>query len=453
MEFRLPDLGEGLHEGEIVEWRVKEGELIAEDAPLVEVMTDKATVEITSPVAGTVSQLCAAEGDIVPVGKVIAVIDEAEGGSAPAARAEPAAAPAARAEPAAAPVMASAAAAVPPPPAAATATATATLPRPVASHAGPASSGSKKVLASPAVRRRAREAGIALASVPASGPNGRVTRDDFARFVAGAAAPASAAAPAPSAAPVAAPAAVPAPQPLPAVSGDVEIIPIRGLRRKIKEQMTLSTSRAAHFCYVDEVDVTELVALRKRLKPKAEKRGVKLTYLPFIFKALAAALPDFPRFNSHIDDAKNELRVYPWYNFGMAVDGPDGLVVPVVQNVQGRSLFNLCGEIARLAGAVRSKKASIADLKGGTFTITSAGSIGGLFATPIINYPEVAIVGVHKIKKRAVVLDDDSIAVRQIMYLSMSLDHRIIDGADAARFMNRVVELLEDPELLFFESL
>ncbi len=440
MEFRLPDLGEGLHEGEIVEWRVEQGQDIAEDAPLVEVMTDKATVEITSPVSGKVTELCAAAGDMVPVGKVIAVITEGDGGEAPAAPAaeKPAAEKPAKSAPAQ------------PAPAATSAAPARSAPSAAPSGSSDGHSGAaRKVLAAPAVRRRAREAGIDLASVPATGPNGRVTRQDLSRYLEGA----PAAAPA---APAAAASAPSAPKPAAKVAmapGEVEVIPIRGIRRKIFEAMHRSKSRAAHFCYVEEVDVTELVALRKRLKPKAAERGVKLTYLPFIFKAIAATMPDFPKFNANIDDDKNELRVYSDMNFGMAVDGPDGLVVPVIQNVRGRSMFDLCGEIMRLAEAVRSRKLRMEDLRGGTFTVTSAGSIGGLFATPIINYPEVAILGVHKIVKRPMVMDDDSIAVRSIMYLSMSLDHRIIDGADAARFMNRVVALLEDPELLFFESL
>lgn len=428
VEFKLPEIGEGVGEGEVVAWMVEVGDTVEEGQGLVEVMTDKATVTIDSPVSGTIQELKADEGATVAVGSVLALIAS---GSAPKSSAS---------SPSSAPTQAS------------------SSPQNSA-PAGKLPGPNERVLATPATRKKARELGIDIRSIAGTGKHGRVTLDDVKARASGAPAPAAAAAPA--AAPVTAPQAAPQPQAAPAsrpapvavapAQAMDERIPIRGIRKKIAEAMTRSKFTATHFTYVEEVDVTELVALRKRLKPLAAERDAKLTYLAFILKATVATLKAFPRFNANMDDANNELIVRGEYNIGIATDTDQGLVVPVLKNADRRSLVDCAKEITRLATGARERKLSVADLQGGTFTITSAGSIGGLFATPILNYPEVAILGVHKIKERPVVKDGE-ISIGKIMYLSMSLDHRIIDGADAAYFMNHLVRYLEQPDLLMLEG-
>jgi pyruvate dehydrogenase E2 component (dihydrolipoamide acetyltransferase) len=468
IEFKLPDIGEGLTEGEVTKWLVKEGDRVAADQPMVEVLTDKATVEIPAPRAGIIKKIAVPDGTKVPVGTVIVVIDDqaAAGGGAPAS------APAAK--PAAAPAAAAPRPATPPPstskvqpshapagvqpmrpqtaPAATPARAPAPAPAraPVAAPvaAAPAVDESRVVLAAPATRYRARELGVDLRAVPATGPIGRTTRTDLENFAAsgGHAAAPVAAAPAH----VAPPAAVPVLAPV--VSPDDEHVPLRGVRAKIAEQMLRSKQHSPHFTFADECDVTELVALRDQSKDLAEERGVKLTYLPFVIKALVAAFRRFPTVNSVVDDAKNEYVIRKEYNVGIATDTPDGLMVPVVKHVDRRTILEIAAEIQRLTTGAREHKIALADLKGGTFTITSAGSIGGILATPILNYPEVGILGVYKIADRAVVRDG-KIVVRKVMNLTITLDHRIVDGATAAHFLNTVIRYLESPNLLLLEGI
>jgi 2-oxoglutarate dehydrogenase complex dihydrolipoamide succinyltransferase (E2) component len=410
MEFKLPDIGEGVAEGEVVRWIVTAGETVVEDQPMVEVMTDKATVEIPAPADGTIAEIRVPEGETVPVGSVLVVLDTGDGAPTPA----PAAAPAEEKE--AAPAAAPAA------------------PAPTAPRSG-------KVRAAPATRKLAREMGIDIQGVAGTGPNGRVTKDDVRRHAEGEAAPA------------AAPAAAEAPAFVRRAPGarEEERVPLRGMRKRIAEAMHVSKSTAAHYTYVEEVDVTKLVALRKESKALAEERGVKLTYLAYIAKALVPALRKFPLLNATLDEATQEIVLKRYYNLGIAVDTPAGLIVPVVKDVDQRTLLECAAEIERVAGAARDGKSALEDLKEGTFTITSAGSIGGLLATPVINYPEVAILGVHKIVRRPVVVEDDRIEPRDIMYLSLSLDHRIVDGAVGAYFMNEVVRRLENPGLLLMD--
>ncbi|MBK6939792.1 MAG: 2-oxo acid dehydrogenase subunit E2 [Planctomycetes bacterium] len=443
-EFKLPDIGEGIHEGEIVRWLVKEGDSVKEDQPIAEVMTDKATVEITSPFTGRVAKLNAAEGATVLVGATIIEIDQGGAGAgngqtaAPAAAAAPApAAPTAPARPA------------PSAPAPAVATPVAVAaPAPIV-HDGP-------ILAAPATRKLARELGVDLRTVPGTGPRGRVQREDVQRATPGAAPAPRAATPTAAPAPAAAaahrtPPPAPKAPPLPIGQPGTETrIPLRGLRKKIAEHMALSKRTAAHFTYVEEVEVTDLVKFRTQAKESAAARGVKLTYLPFILKAIVAGLRDFPMLNSSLDEERGEIVVRNTYNFGIAVDTEDGLVVPVVKAVDQRSILDLAREIDRVATAAREGKLALDDLRGGTFTITNAGNIGGLFATPVINFPEVAILGIHKIAKRPIV-KNDQIVIGDVMLLSISIDHRVVDGADGARFMNRVVALLQDPRLLLLE--
>lgn len=458
MEFLLPDIGEGVAEGEIVKWHVKPGDRVKEEQDFVEVMTDKATVMIPCPVTGVLATLLAQEGQVVPVHAPIASFSEVTGGRLAGAHGKgghsPAAAPAAAA----------------------------------AAHGASGTNGQNgngssatalldapagRVLATPATRRRARELSVDIRRLRGSGPHGRVTRDDVERAASGASAPTTAQprpsvvepkaapvtrheAPAPTRheAPTTAPRAPLARTPLPAgVSEEEERVPLRGVRRKIAEFLSHSKRTAAHYTYVEEVDVTALVALRERLKPMGEARGAKVTYLSFIVKAVCRALAQHPKINAAMDDARQEIVYKRHMHIGIASDTPQGLVVPVLKHADRRSLLDIAREIQRLGEGARGGNLPLEDLQGGTFTITSAGHIGGLLATPILNYPEAAIMGVHKIKKRPIVTADDRIVVGQVMYLSLSLDHRVIDGADAARFMNDVVKYLEDPELFVLEGI
>jgi pyruvate dehydrogenase E2 component (dihydrolipoamide acetyltransferase) len=433
--FHLPEIGEGVVEGEIVQWLVKVGDVVSEDQPVCEIMTDKATVEISTPKGGRVVQIFGKPGDVIKVHSTLANIDT--DGSAPRVTAPeiPApAAPPAKAAPApvVVPLPVVAPAPVAPPPA------------PVAAEVREGN----KALATPAVRRHARELELDIHAVPGSGKGGRVSHDDLARFTPPAVeAPAAAPAPVVVAEPVI-PVAVPqaAPQP----TGTETHIPIIGLRRKIAQQMVKAYSTAPHFTYVDEIDMTDLVALRGRLKARAESKGVKLTYIPFIMKALAAVFREFPNVNANVIEDPFTLVVKGDVNIGVATDSPQGLYVPVIKNVERKSVLQLAAELQDVTSRVREGKVRVDELQGGTFTITSVGNIGGVFATPILNHPEVAILGVNKIVKRPVVRNDQ-IVIREMLYLSPSFDHRIIDGAVAARFVSALKALLEDPDALFLE--
>jgi pyruvate dehydrogenase E2 component (dihydrolipoamide acetyltransferase) len=436
-EFKLPDIGEGIAEGEVTRWHVKEGDTVREDDPFVEVMTDKATVEIPAPKAGVIESLKVAEGQTVPVGEVLCVIGGSGGAAAPKPEAQAQAVAEVAAPVAAATAAAGNPAAVSPTP----------LPTPRVDHV--ATPPGRRVLAAPAVRRRARENGIDLKTVPGTGPAGRVTRDDLARFLATT----------DSVTPpleVAAPAATPtpsAPVPLPIHEAEREVrVPLRGIRKRIAARMAQSKQTAAHFTYVDEVDVTELVEMRQSLKETAAQQGVKLTYMPFIVKATVEGLRKFPMLNSSLDEATQEIVYKNYYHIGFAADTENGLVVPVVKDADRLSLVGLAGAIQNLAARAREGKLAVEEVSGSTFTITNAGNIGGILATPVINYPEVAILGVHKIAERAVVKSGE-IVIRKMMNLSISLDHRLVDGADGARFMNHVIAMLEDPKLLLLGTL
>ncbi len=432
-EFRLPDIGEGIAEGEIVAWKVQEGQSVKEEDEFVEVMTDKATVTITAPFDAVVKELKAAEGDIVPVESVIAVFDV--GAAAPASNAASSDSTPAP-EPAPVPVPAAAA------------TAPAPAPAPAAAPAAFEQASPGKVLAAPATRRRARELGIDLHGVNGTGPSGRVTNEDVANFAAQGGGLAVAAPPAPAPAHTPAPAiAIP-----PAPTGATETrTPFRGLRRKIADAMSRSKNTAAHFTYVDDINVTKLVDLRKQAKEMYAPTGVNVTFLPFIMKAIVAAMRQYPEMNSALDETTNEHVIKHYYNFGIATDTDQGLIVPVVKNVESKSIVQLARDIQDLAERTRNGQVSVDELQGGTFTITNAGNIGGLFATPVINMPEVAICGVHAIKKTPVINDEGEVVPGRVMYLSVSIDHRIVDGATGARWMNVIKECLEEPSKLLFE--
>jgi len=425
MEFKLPDLGEGITEGEVLKWMVKEGDQVEEDQPLVEVMTDKVNVQIPSPRSGKVSKIMAKEGDIAKVGQTILVIDE--GGEGSLAPSPPA------------PM-------VPVPPVEA--------PQPMMVQPQPQGTPGM-VIATPATRKLARELGVDVSSVAGTGPQGRITDEDVKR-ASGLHLQTVAVAPAAQApmatmqpqAPAATVQPLSTPQPVPsAYPGREELVPLRGLRKIIAERMVKSQSTAAQVTHVDEVDVTELVMLREALKVTAEKRGVHLTYLPFIVKSLVPALREFPYLNASLDEQSGNIVLKKYYNIGIATDTEQGLMVPVIKEADTKDIFELAKEIDKLSEKARNGTLTLDEVRGSTFTITNVGAIGGLFATPIINYPEVAILGLHKIAKRPFVRDG-KLEIRDGTYLSLTFDHRVADGAYAARFTTRVIETLQDTRKL-----
>jgi pyruvate/2-oxoglutarate dehydrogenase complex dihydrolipoamide acyltransferase (E2) component len=444
-EFKLPDIGEGVTEGEIVAWLIKPGDAVKEDQPMVEVMTDKATVTITSPRAGVVLETAGKVGEIVKVHSTLVVFDL--GGAAPAAEPKPAGAnghgPAAKAPSG--------------PAATALGDIRETLPGMSSAGAGAGASATyfnEKPLATPATRKLARDMNIDLKQVPPTGPQGRVTKTDVETFAkAPASAPPHAAAPTSSVPTTNAPSLGREPAKItpPAGHGALEErVPFAGMRRKIAARMATSKHTAAHFTFVEECDATHLKALRARLKAPAEKAGVKLTYLPFIVKACVAALKHHPILNSALDESTNELVYRKYFNIGIATSTDAGLMVPVVKDADRRSLLDIAREIDRLGADARAGKSKVDDLGGSTFTITSLGAQGGYFATPILNFPEVGILGVHRIKERPVV-KDGQIVIGDVMLLSLSFDHRIVDGHVGAAFAYDVIGYLEDPDKLFLE--
>jgi len=410
-EFKLPDIGEGVVEGEVVRWLVKEGDTVREDQPLVEVMTDKATVEIPAPRAGRVGKRMFAEGEICPVGKVLLTIELDAAAPKEATKETP--------------------------------KATAAV-SPVASAPSVPTVAHTMVLATPATRKLARELRIDIRVVVGTGRGGRITSDDVRHHGGAAAAPPQAAKPAsPSPAGQAGQA---------GQAGDVRI-PFRGVRKKIAEHLVHSKHTAAHFSYWEEVDCTDLVQVRAKTNEKLSARGVKISYLPFIIKATTAALAKFPQLNATLDEKAGEIVQRGAHHIGLATATDNGLIVPVIRDATNKTLLELAREIERLAEATRTNKATREELSGSTFTITSLGTLGGLGATPIINFPEVAILGVHKISRRPVVAAGDKIVARDMMNLSISVDHRIVDGYDAARLVAEIKALLENPGLLMVDLL
>lgn len=449
-EFKLPDLAEGMVEGELVGWLVAAGDVVKAEQPIAEVMTDKATVVIPSPVAGKAVELPWQAGDIVKVGQVLMVF-EADG-AAPTQRSHAGHVmptderPAEVKAPAVAlPAEASATSVAP---------ATTTSVTPVSQPSAPATPRGSRALAAPATRRLARELGLDIAEVTGTGPGGRVLPEDVTRH-AGAlsvvqakpAAPVERVAQAPVAKPASKPAWAPAPRA--AGEGGEERQKLRGLRRAIYETMARSKTTAAHFTYVDEVDCEALVAAREKLGA-AVKDKVKLTYLPFIAKAVLLTLPRFPKMNATVDDQNQEVVLKKYVHLGIAAATEPGLVVPVIRNADKLSILELAWYIQDLGERAKNNKLRPDELKGSTFTITSLGKLGGLFATPIINHPEVGILGIHQMNKRAVVVDDQIVA-RQRMNLSLSFDHRLIDGHEGAAFAQEIKRYLETPELMMLE--
>jgi 2-oxoisovalerate dehydrogenase E2 component (dihydrolipoyl transacylase) len=396
--FKMPDLGEGTVDAEIVAWHAKPGDMVSEDQPMVEVMTDKAAVEVPAPVTGRVVSISGAPGDKVAVGSPLIVFEVGNGAATPPVT--PAKTPAA-AEPAA--------------------TVSATLPA-AAERPG-------RVMTSPANRRRAREAGIDLSTVAGTGHGGRILRDDVEEAARGGGGAPSAAGDGPA-------------------TTEIKVI---GLRRVIAERMSEAKRTIPHFAYVEEVDVTELEALRQHLNAEPGSPDKSLSYLPLVVMALIRVLPEFPACNALYDSARGVIVQHRAAHVGIATQTPDGLKVPVVRNAQDLGLWELSAEIKRLADRARTNKASREELSGSTITVTSLGKLGGIVSTPIINAPEVAIIGLNKAVDRPVVREG-AVAVRRIMNLSSSFDHRFVDGYDAAAMIQKLKGLLEHPATIFIRQ-
>jgi pyruvate dehydrogenase E2 component (dihydrolipoamide acetyltransferase) len=417
-EFKFPDIGEGLTEGEVVRWLVKEGDEVKEGQPLVEVETDKALAEIPSPRTGVILKILAKEKEIVKVGQVIVVIGE---------KGETLAAPPPK--PKSVGVVGELEEAPEEAPAVAT-RAEAVRPTFVSPHA----------LATPAVRALAKELGVDINKVKGTGPEGRVLEKDLRQAAEVKEKPVEAR-------PVEAPKKVKKYD----LYGYVDRIPLRGVRRSIAKAMVKSKYTAPHVTTMDEADVTELWKIRDKQKKMAEQKGIKLTILPFLIKAVLAGLKEHPYLNATLDDEAEEIILKKYYNIGVAADTPEGLMVPVVKNANDKSILQLAEELTQLTEKARNRTIDLADLKGGTFTITNYGALGGMYGTPIINHPEVAILGTGKIKDTPVVMDG-KIEIRKILFLALSFDHRVVDGAEAARFLNTVIARLEDPDLILLET-
>jgi 2-oxoglutarate dehydrogenase complex dihydrolipoamide succinyltransferase (E2) component len=441
LEFRLPDLGEGVAEGEIVKWLVEEGQQIKEDEPMVEVMTDKATVQIPSPTTGVVKQILAKEGQTVKVGTNLVILDKDGSSPSPQVQSQ-------KGQEVSSPKSA---------------------PQQQQEHSGnelgqatskmaqqqDLSQRPRQVIATPATRKLARDLGIDIELVTGSGPAGRITEQDV-RSAAGSK--------------KATPQTIPLQRPIqqelqqalespnrPQAAETVaegrreERLAIHGIRKRIADKMLKSALGTASVTHVDEIDLTELVALREAIRATAEEKKVRLTYLPFIIKALIATLRHFPYFNASIDEEKKEIVLKHFFNIGVAADTPNGLIVPVVKDADKKDIFEIAREIERLSESARNGNIELNDIQGGTFTVTNIGTLGGVISTPIINIPEVAILGVHKIEKRPVVRNNE-IVIRDMVYVALTFDHRIVDGADAARFTTKLKQFLENPALIFIDE-
>jgi pyruvate dehydrogenase E2 component (dihydrolipoamide acetyltransferase) len=394
-EFKFPDVGEGIAEGEIVRWLVKEGDSVKEDQDLLEVETDKALLTLNSPYTGKVTQLHGKEGEIIKVGDVLTTI-EAGGEQATALEAEK---------------------------------------KDSGTVVGTLSDNEvvevvRPVQATPAVRALAKQMQIDLASVKGTGPGGRITKEDIETAALKTAPQAGAEADA---------------------YGSVEKIPLRGIRRTVAKRMAEASKRVAEVTIWEDADITELEQVRAKERKVAEEKGVKLTYLPFLIKAVLPALKVHPYFNASLDEAAEAIILKKYFNVGIAVDTPDGLIVFVIKDADRKNILDLAKETATLAEKARHRKIDLHELKGSTFTITNYGVVGASYGTPIINYPEVAILGLGKIEDRPVVRNEQ-IAIRKIMPLSLAFDHRVIDGVEAGRFLGVVIQHLEDPNLMLIEG-
>ena len=448
-EFKMPDLGEGLTEGEIVKWLVKAGDSVEDGQIFVQVETDKAVVDIPSPKKGVVLRLGAAEGETIQVGRVIIVIGEAgekaEAVSKPTEETKPR--PSVGKKPEAVPKKGEE-----------------TRPRPSVGVVGELEEAPEEeeverkgkpsppqtipapppkeaeILAVPMVRKLASDLKVDLRTVKGTGPQGRITKEDVVK---------AAKEKKPSEKEI--PKKAAKEQPTADAYGVVERLPLRGMRRTIAQAMMKSKSTIPHAVNMDEADITQLLSLKAKAKERAAQKNIHLTILPFVIKAVISALQEHPYLNASLDDEKGEVILKKYYNIGLAVDTKDGLMVPVVKNVRGKNLFQLASELAALSEKARSRTIELADLKGGTFTITNYGAMGGIYGFPIIHHPEVAILGMGKILDKPVVVDG-KIEIRKVLPLSLSFDHRVVDGAESIRFMNTVIDLLQDPGLILMEE-
>lgn len=395
-EFKLPDIGEGLHEAEVVRWFIQEGDEVAADQPIAEIQTDKAMVEMTTPVAGKVVALAGPEGTTVKVGEPLIIVDQQQSAGYENA-----------------------------------------------SEKSKTGQPKKRVIAAPSVRKRAREMGVPIEEVEGTGEGGRVTLADLERYAKERESASKEAAPALEAAESKT-------DRRHETAANEERIPIRGLRKKIAEKMVKSAYTAPHVTGMDEIDVTKLVEIRTSLAKQLEAEAIKLTYLPFVIKAVTRALKEHPIFNATIDEETSEIVLKKECHIGIATATKEGLVVPVIKHADRKSVRELAVEIAELSEKAHRHTLRIDELQGSTFTITNTGANGGWFATPIINYPEVAILGVHAIKRKPVVIGEE-IVVRDMMGMSLTFDHRVIDGEPAGRFMRMVARILEHPEQLLLD--
>jgi len=391
-DFVLPDLGEGITEGEIRRWLVKEGDAVEEHQTILEIETDKAVVEVPSPRKGKVLKIHKEIADIAKVGEVLMTIAEA----GEAVEEKPKEEEKLKEE------------------------------RKSVSVVGVLPEEAEEILATPAVRALAKELGVKLETVKGSGPGGSITKDDVTEASGKA-------------------------KKISEQFGDVERIPIKGLRRTIAKNLTLAQKTTAFVTGMDEADITELWSLREREKKTIQGKGLHLTFLPFFIKAVHHALAEHPLLNASVDEAKEEIIIKKYYNIGVAVDTPDGLMVPVIKDADKKTILELASEIQELSVKARERKIKLEEMKGSSFTITNYGHFGGWFATPIINYPDVAILGTGKISEKPWV-KDGQIAIRKILPLSLTFDHRVTDGVDSAKFLSKVIQYLEDPALLFIES-
>ncbi|MCT2344150.1 2-oxo acid dehydrogenase subunit E2 [Niallia taxi] len=436
-QFRLPDIGEGIHEGEIVKWFVKPGDKVQEDDVLCEVQNDKAVVEIPSPVDGTVEEVLVEEGTVAVVGDILITFDAPgyediqfkgdHGHDAPKEEAKTEAQVQGTAE-------------------AGDAVAKEPVQTPAAAEEVDPS---RRIIAMPSVRKFARDKGVDIRTVSGTGKNGRISKEDIEAFLNG-----GAAAPAATEAAEATPAAEQeAPKPLAIPEGDFPETreKMSGIRKAIAKAMVNSKHTAPHVTLMDEVEVSNLVAHRKKYKEVAAAKGIKLTFLPYVVKALTSALKEFPALNTSLDDATSEIVHKHYYNIGIAADTEKGLLVPVVKNADRKGIFNISNEINELAGKARDGKLAPTEMKGASCTISNIGSAGGQWFTPVINHPEVAILGIGRIAEKAIVKDGEIVAA-PVLALSLSFDHRMIDGATAQNAMNHIKRLLNDPELLLMEA-
>ncbi len=431
-EIQLPELGEGVTEGEMIKWLVKVGDKVSADQAIAEIMTDKASVEVPTPVAGVIKEFKLKEGDVAKVGVTMAILD-LEGALATPAKPAPAVAATAPAPAQAAQASAAprAAATPPPPQAAKNGSGLDVYPPAAASN----------VLATPATRRLAREMEVDINSMRGSGVAGRVTRED----VLGTKGSGATSAGAP----------MMAPPRMAYLSNQAQLeerVPLRGIRKKIAENLQMAKHIIPHFTLMDEANITSLFKMREELKPMAEKQNVKVTYLPFVMKAMIATIREFPQFNASIDDQASEIVYKKYFNMGFAADTPNGLLVPVIKDADHKSVIQLSREIVELSKKARDGKLALDEMKGATITITNIGSVGGMYATPIINHPEVAILGMYKITEKPVV-KDGKLDVIKVMNFTVTADHRLIDGAVAANFLKAFIQRIENPGVLMLDMM